>query len=174
MRTFYLTFLVFLFIFAGCSKNVQKNPDENTNIMKEEKVEAPREKKQDQQQKETLSIPVMNNQKIVLDNIYFDFDQYTLASQSRKVLAGHAQKLKENPAVKIQIEGHCDERGTIEYNLSLGERRAATVKQYLVNSAISEWRISTISYGKERPVDLRHNEEAWALNRRAVFIVSVK
>ena len=80
--------------------------------------------------------------------------------------------LKENPDIKLTIEGHCDERGTIEYNLALGERRANAVKNYLINYGINPKRLSTISYGKERPLDPRSNEEAWAKNRRAAFVIN--
>jgi peptidoglycan-associated lipoprotein len=82
--------------------------------------------------------------------------------------------LKKYPKVKVQIEGHCDERGTIEYNLALGERRANSTKKYLISLGISADRISTISYGKERPLDPGHNEEAWAKNRRAHIVVLSK
>ena len=78
------------------------------------------------------------------------------------------------PKVKIQIEGHCDERGTAEYNLALGERRSNSAKKYLISLGVPEGRISTISYGKEKPLDPGHNEEAWAKNRRDHFIILSK
>jgi len=105
------------------------------------------------------------------EDIHFDFDKYDLTPTAREILARKAYFLKQYPTVKILIEGHCDERGTAEYNLALGERRANAAKQYLVQLGISEDRISTISYGKERPLDPRHNEEAWAKNRRAHFVI---
>ena len=108
-------------------------------------------------------------QELIFDNVRFDFDKYTLSEQARETLADHARKLSENPGVKLLIEGHCDEWGTIEYNLALGEKRAETVKQYLVSYGIDPSRLSTISYGKERPVDPGHNEAAWAKNRRCEF-----
>jgi len=77
--------------------------------------------------------------------------------------------MKKNPGAKVQIEGHCDERGTPEYNLALGQRRADSTKKYLVNLGIDGSRLSTISYGEEKPADPGHNEAAWAKNRRAVF-----
>jgi peptidoglycan-associated lipoprotein len=80
----------------------------------------------------------------------------------------------KNPSVKIQIEGHCDERGTVEYNLALGERRANSAKRYLSSLGLTVNRVSTISYGKEKPLDPGHNEEAWAKNRRDHFIVLSK
>ncbi len=105
------------------------------------------------------------------EDIYFDFDKYDLNARAREVLANKAYFLKQYPNVKILIEGHCDERGTAEYNLALGERRANAAKQYLVQLGISESRISTVSYGKERPIDPGHNEAAWAKNRRAHFVI---
>jgi peptidoglycan-associated lipoprotein len=90
------------------------------------------------------------------------------------ILRENAAFLKKNPKMKIQIEGHCDERGTVEYNLALGERRANNTKRYLVSLGITSDRISTISFGKEMPLDPGHNEEAWAKNRRAHIVVLSK
>lgn len=101
--------------------------------------------------------------------VYFDFDKFNLRNDARSSLDKNFDLLKEYPDVIIKIEGHCDERGTVEYNLSLGEKRAIAAKGYLVNLGIPSNRISTISYGKERPVDPRHNEEAWGKNRRCEF-----
>jgi peptidoglycan-associated lipoprotein len=103
------------------------------------------------------------------EDIHFDFDRYDLKPKAREILSDKAFFLRKYPGVKILIEGHCDERGTNEYNLALGERRANSAKQYLVQLGISEGRISTVSYGEERPLDPGHNEEAWARNRRAHF-----
>jgi peptidoglycan-associated lipoprotein len=104
-----------------------------------------------------------------LQTIYFDFDKYNLKPPAIKKLDKTADWLSKNPSVRIRIEGHCDERGTNEYNLALGDRRANSAKKYLVNLGISPERISTISYGEERPVDPGHNEAAWAKNRRDEF-----
>jgi peptidoglycan-associated lipoprotein len=110
----------------------------------------------------------------LLKDIHFDFDKYNIRHGDAAILKENAALLKKNPNVKIQIEGHCDERGTIEYNLALGERRANSTKNYLVSLGISPDRISTISYGKERPLDPGHNEVAWAKNRRAHTIITAK
>ena len=104
-------------------------------------------------------------------DIHFDYDKYDIREDGKPVLKSLADYLIKNPSEKVLIEGHCDERGTTEYNLSLGERRAANVKKYLVALKILEVRISTISYGKERPLDPGHTEEAWARNRRAHIVV---
>ena len=110
----------------------------------------------------------------LLKDIHFDFDKYNIRRGDTEILKENAALLKKNPKIKIQIEGHCDERGTVEYNLALGERRANNTKKYLVSLGVSADRISTISYGKERPLDPGHNEEAWAKNRRAHIVVLSK
>jgi len=110
----------------------------------------------------------------LLKDIHFHYDKYDIQRGEEGILKENAAFLKKNPKMKIQIEGHCDERGTTEYNLALGERRANSVKKYLVSLGITSDRISTISYGKERPLDRGHNEQAWAKNRRAHFIVLSK
>ena len=110
----------------------------------------------------------------MLKDIHFDFDKYEIRSEDGAIMKDNAALLMKYPNLKIQIEGHCDERGTVEYNLALGERRANSAKKYLVSLGISADRISTISYGKERPFDPGHNEVAWAKNRRAHFVILPK
>jgi len=110
----------------------------------------------------------------LLKDIRFDYDKYDIRRVDEEILRENAAFLKKNPKMKIQIEGHCDERGTAEYNLALGERRANNTKRYLVSLGITSDRISTISFGKERPLDPGHNEEAWAKNRRAHIVVLSK
>ena len=110
----------------------------------------------------------------LLKDIHFDFDKYDISRKDEEILNENAAFLKKNPKMKIQIEGHCDERGSSEYNLALGERRANATKRYLASLGITSDRISTISYGEERPLDTGHNEEAWAKNRRAHFVVLSK
>lgn len=101
--------------------------------------------------------------------VYFDFDSSDIKPEYRPVLENKAAWLKANPESRVRIEGHCDDRGTAEYNLALGEKRAIRVMDYLVSLGIPARRISTISYGEERPAVLGANEEAWARNRRAEF-----
>jgi peptidoglycan-associated lipoprotein len=121
---------------------------------------------------ETGEIPAAElNRKGVLKTVYFAFDSYELDDQARQVLQANAQWLKSNPGRSILIEGHCDERGTIEYNLALGERRAGVVRDYLVGLGIDAFRIRIVSYGEEDPVDPGHTEEAWAKNRRAESVI---
>jgi len=106
----------------------------------------------------------------VLKPIYFDFDSASLRQDANQTLSANAARIRENGSLSVRIEGHCDERGTVEYNLALGDRRARAAKDQLVSLGIPAGRLRTISYGKERPVDPGHNESAWALNRRAEFV----
>jgi peptidoglycan-associated lipoprotein len=109
-----------------------------------------------------------------LKDIYFDFDMSNIREDQKAALSDNLTWLKANPRVKISIEGHCDERGTVEYNLGLGERRAKAVKDYLVAAGIPADRVATISYGKERPFVLGHDESAWKWNRRGHFVVAAQ
>ena len=106
------------------------------------------------------------------DRVFFGFDKYDLSPEAQATLERQAAWLRQYPAVTITVEGHCDERGTREYNLALGERRANSVKNYLVALGVDQNRLTTISYGKERPAVSGSTEEAWAQNRRAVTVVS--
>ena len=105
-----------------------------------------------------------------LSTIFFDYDKATVSGNAKKALQGNAEWLKKNANVKIQIEGHCDSRGSIEYNLALGERRANSVKAYLSSLGIAGSRMNTISYGKEKPLITSESEEAYSKNRRANFL----
>jgi peptidoglycan-associated lipoprotein len=105
------------------------------------------------------------------DRVFFAFDRSDIDAEGRETLEKQAEWLKRYPNVDVRIEGHCDERGTREYNLALGERRANAVKNVLIAEGISPSRISTISYGKDRPIVIGSNEEAWAQNRVAITTV---
>lgn len=106
------------------------------------------------------------------DRVYFAFDSYQLSPEARSILDRQAAWLQQYPQNNLIIEGHCDERGTREYNLALGERRANAARQYLISRGIAPNRLTTISYGKERPVAFGNNEAAWAQNRRAVSVLN--
>jgi len=101
---------------------------------------------------------------------YFDYDKADIRSDSREALAQTAEYLKANPSIRITIEGHCDERGSTEYNLGLGDRRSAAVREYLVSLGVSADRMNTVSFGKEKPFCLEHNETCWQQNRRGHFV----
>jgi peptidoglycan-associated lipoprotein len=107
-----------------------------------------------------------------LQTVYFEFDKYSLTAQARDSLNTNAEWLRKHPEVSVQIEGHCDERGTLEYNQVLGENRAISTKKYLVTLGIDPDRLYTISYGETMPADPGHDEDAWAKNRRAQFKIA--
>lgn len=111
-------------------------------------------------------------QKIILETIHFDFDKSDLREPDREILTRNASILLDKLTSNITIAGHCDERGSTEYNLALGERRARSAMKYLVTLGVPDNRLSTISYGEEMPIDSGHDEEAWAKNRRAEFVYS--
>ncbi len=107
---------------------------------------------------------------VAADRIFFDTDRFDVDAEDMVVLKSQAQWLNKYPTVRVTIEGHCDERGTRDYNLALGERRANAAKNYLASLGIAPGRISTISYGKERPQEMGSDEASWARNRRAVSV----
>lgn len=109
-----------------------------------------------------------------LQPVYFDFDRADIRDDAREVMRANADWLKANPAATVRIEGNCDERGTIEYNQALGQRRAAAAKRYLADLGISPGRVSLISYGKEKPVCADSSENCWQKNRRDEFVADGK
>lgn len=106
-----------------------------------------------------------------LKTVFFDYDSYELSPNTIAALENNAQWLKMHPDLTVRIEGHCDERGSIEYNFNLGQKRASAVREYLARMGVDPARMNTISYGEERPLDPRSSEDAWAKNRRAQFFV---
>jgi peptidoglycan-associated lipoprotein len=104
-------------------------------------------------------------------DVFFDLDSYALRDDARTALGQAARLLRDNPGVNLVIEGHCDERGTVEYNQALGEKRANAARDYLANAGVQAARLQTVSYGKERPFAEGHDESAWAQNRRAHFVL---
>src|SRR4029077_12711551 len=116
---------------------------------------------------ETTATPASS----ALRDAYFVFDKYDLSTEARETLKANADWLKANPAARVQVEGHCDERGTQEYNMALGAKRAQTTVDYLTTLGIAGNRMSTISYGEEVPVCKEQTEECWAKNRRARFVI---
>jgi peptidoglycan-associated lipoprotein len=155
-------------MFSGC-------PKQATNIEPEEEPEPPRVNTEPATQAPAAEpAPVVREEAseaapLVFGNVNFDYDRSELTPDARQVLANHATLLRDNPGVNLLVEGHCDERGTVEYNLALGERRADAVMRYLASLGIERSRFTTMSYGKERPLDFGHNETAWFKNRRAEF-----
>jgi peptidoglycan-associated lipoprotein len=115
--------------------------------------------------------PMTRSGESPLDSIYFDFDRFALRSDAQSTLQSNAQLLRDNPSWQIQIEGNCDERGSDEYNLALGKKRAEAAKSYLMDLGIDSSRIATISYGEENPAAQGSNEMAWSKNRRDDFVL---
>lgn len=112
------------------------------------------------------------SQKFENEDIYFDYDAYVLSEPAKRILDEKVAFIKRYPKAKVTIEGHCDERGTTEYNLALGERRANSALQYIANSGVNRTNLTTISYGKERPAATGNDEAAWAKNRRDHFVLN--
>ncbi len=143
---------------------VDQGQGDSAQSLSEEELEAQR-----LQEQEAVRVKEQSRMKFVNEDVYFNFDDAALISSARLVLTKKVSWLRENPGTSVLIEGHCDERGTEEYNIALGQRRAQSVKMFMINAGISASRLSTISYGEERPVDFGNNENAWAKNRRAHF-----
>ncbi len=171
-------------IITGCPKKTVMK--EEPSVKKEEAANAEAERKAREVEKDRAELEKSIAKKktpgiegevfesSLLKDIHFGFDRYEIGPADAAILKGNADLLKKYHNLRIQIEGHCDERGTVEYNLALGERRANSTRNYLVSVGVSPERISTISYGKERPIDPAHNEAAWAKNRRAHAIITAK
>ena len=151
-----------------------KEKERETTRLKEKEEQAKREFERSLVAKKTPGIEGEVFESSLLKSIHFDFDKYDIRPGDVEILKGNSTLLKKFSNVKIQIEGHCDERGTNEYNLALGERRANSTKKYLTSLGITADRVSTISYGEEKPMDPAHSEESWTKNRRANFVITAK
>ncbi len=165
-------------VVTGCTKKAVVKEEAVTQEQKAEPqaaakatVKAPAEKEATVKQE---AVAAAEKAPYEFADIYFDFDKYNLKPEAREILKKHGDWLTKNGTFNVVVEGNCDERGTAEYNLALGERRAQEAKKYLVGVGIADKRVSTVSYGKERPVDPGHTEEAWAKNRRDHFVVTRK
>ncbi|MFH0729471.1 MAG: peptidoglycan-associated lipoprotein Pal [Pseudomonadota bacterium] len=163
-----------LMITVSCSKKSVKTDstvpsisgeagDKDAKRLRDEALEA--------QKRAGLSPSELAKHRFLNDDVYFDFDSATLTAQAQDVLNQKHQWLLSNSAGQVTIEGHCDERGSNAYNLALGDRRAQSAKSFLAQSGIPESRLSTVSFGEEKPVDPGHTEAAWAKNRRAHFVL---
>ena len=142
---------------VGCASKQQQTPAPDTGS---EWSEAP-------EKQETVSDTARGTE-VELETVYFDFDRFDIRADARPVLRGNAAVISDASG-KVTIEGHCDERGSAEYNLALGERRANAVKRYLVDLGVSSSKLRTVSFGEERPAVQGHDESAWRYNRRADF-----
>ena len=172
--------LVFAF-FLSCRKKVEEAPPPPPPQVKEqpmvEKVEKPPVVKEPELSEEEIfmakSLEEINKE-APLEMIHFDYDKYFIRSDAKPVLEENATWLKKFSSARLLIEGHCDERGTEEYNLALGEKRAKSTLDYLISLGVSPDRMEIISYGKSQPLDPGHNEVAWQKNRRSQFTIIAK
>jgi peptidoglycan-associated lipoprotein len=162
-RAFFTTLMV-AFLAVGCSSNRPKNAQDGANGADGSNAGMTLELNGDSD----------SNKAGGLQTVFFGFDSSNLDSAAKSTMKSNADFLKSNTKVDIQVEGHCDERGGRQYNLALGERRAKAVREYLVALGVEAKRISTISYGNERPVSEGHDESAWSKNRRGNFVVTAK
>jgi len=163
----------FLFT-VSCAKKTVKSDTDVTKASEEESVEAAKKRAIEEErlrEEEAQRRIIAARNEFLNEDIYFEFDRYDLIPSAQDVLRKKAAWLRSNSGVSVFIEGHCDERGTNEYNLALGDRRAESAKSFLLNLGIASSRLTTISYGEEQPVDPGHNEEAWEKNRRAHFVI---
>ncbi len=174
--------LAFILVFSfmlSCRKKVEEAPPppQAKEQPKVERVEEPAPPKEPELTEEEIfmrkSLEEINRE-APLSMIHFDYDKYFIREDAKPVLEQNAAWLKKFGSAQILIEGHCDERGTEEYNLALGEKRAKSTFDYLVSLGVSPSRLKTISYGKSQPIDLGHNEVAWQKNRRAQFTIIAK
>ena len=178
-------------IFTGCAekktvvkdeaiqeqKAQQAQTDQQDNeAARRVKEQADRERalREQAEREQAAKVEAAATTEVNIRDINFDFDQSNIRPDAREILKANADVFLKNSTATIMIEGYCDERGTAEYNMALGERRAQEAKKYLVNLGVKASQIKTISYGEERPLDPGHNEEAWANNRRAHFVVNGK
>jgi len=180
----FFTLISCLIIFSGCAEKKVTVKSELPNVQEPSpapipppapeaaKQPSPTESANIKQSADEQSSLMGATAKSPVSDINFDFDSSIIRPDAREILKANADFLLKNKAATIVIEGHCDEKGTAEYNMALGQRRAQETKNYLVNLGINESIIKTISYGKERPLDPASTEEAWAKNRRAHFVVT--
>ncbi|MFN7145935.1 MAG: peptidoglycan-associated lipoprotein Pal [Myxococcota bacterium] len=160
MKRLLLIPLVLMMACEGCKKKVP------TTDPRPEPTPAPVE-----EAKKEVPAPIAEMAKN-FNRVFFDFDAATLTAEGKSALEANAGIMKEYPDIKLEIQGHADERGTTEYNLALGQKRADAVVQYLLANGISSSRVKSVSYGEERPLDGQSTERAWSQNRRAEFVIT--
>ncbi|GBE00517.1 MAG TPA: peptidoglycan-associated lipoprotein Pal [Nitrospirae bacterium] len=178
MKKVLLLFLVFAFLFSCAERKVTSTKETvqpEQEQTKKEKMTLPEQKegiapvRQENVQESAREVGVKSLEEVLKNDIHFDFDRYDIKTEDKATLKEIADWLIQNSGVSIRIEGNCDERGTNEYNLGLGDRRANSAKSYLMTLGVSSSRIQTISYGEERPLCTESNETCWARNRRDHF-----
>jgi peptidoglycan-associated lipoprotein len=181
MTLFLVAIICALVLPAGCAKKavMKEEPvvEKETAVEKQAPAKAaeaaPAKSPEEQKVEEAaMAAALADKEASQFADIQFAFDRFDLRPDAREILGMHAKWLTAHPEFIVRIEGNCDERGTVEYNMALGQRRAATAMKYLVDLGVGKNRISTISYGKERPLDPGHDEEALAKNRRDHFSIT--
>ncbi len=170
-KGYVMAFLLLSIAISGCGKE-QPPPKIEEPVVDEDALR--RQEEEERLRREEEARRQLEERKRVVEEkisvmIHFDFDRYTIKDEYKDVLSEKAQLLREWSTVMLKVEGHCDEWGTNEYNLALGERRADAVKEYLIGAGVSADRITTVSFGEEKPLDMGHTKEAWKKNRRAEF-----
>jgi peptidoglycan-associated lipoprotein len=172
-----------VFSLAACTKSkISSQPSTTTSAEEEARKRAEEEAKQKALREESLqeeglseqqAEERMESERSMFENedVYFEFDSIRLSPEAQEILTKKAAWLRKNPRATVTIEGHCDDRGTNEYNLALGEGRAQSARAFLVDLGIKDSRLTTISYGEERPIATGQNEEDWAKNRRVHFVI---
>jgi len=179
MKRLLVLFALVALVSAGCAKKAVTRPEAEQPAEKKEAAEKAPEKVTEQKvasgkesvkslEKETAGVEEKEG---LFKDINFEFDKYDVKSEYKSELKSIAEWMTKNSGAKLSIEGHCDDRGTNEYNLALGDRRAKAVKDYLVSLGVPAARLQTISYGEEKPLCTEQTEECWAKNRRAHFVV---
>lgn len=159
-----LAFSMLAFVGLGCKK---KEPKDTTDAAKEVAKTDTREAPEAGQ-----GLPDPGTvETMTLERVHFDLDQHNLTQEAKDILGRNAEILREHPSVKVRVEGHCDERGTTEYNLALGEKRASAVRDYLVNLGVASTSLITLSLGEEKPLEHGSTEAAYRMNRRAEMVV---
>jgi len=171
-----ISLLVFILLLASC-KNTAKNESPQTSIddqviIEDRSTDQPYQSVENAQQAKAINEGTVETIKEVevQDRVFFDYNSFAISDAAKTVLNTQAEWLKSAPTIKITIEGHCDERGTREYNIALGEKRALSAKNYLVSNGVDAARIQIISYGKERPAYFGSSEDVYTKNRRAVVV----
>jgi peptidoglycan-associated lipoprotein len=172
--SFMLILLLGIVSLWGCPKKTEVTTSPETqkeNIAAQQAPAAPSNESKATEAKPEGTVEKATSTAEGLKPVYFDFDKSFIRDEAKTIMQANAEWLKANPKAKIKIEGNCDERGTIEYNQALGQRRALSAKKYLTDLGISGHRISLISYGKEKPICSEHEESCWQKNRRDDFVV---
>jgi peptidoglycan-associated lipoprotein len=177
MKKLLVLLTLVMFALAGCAQKAVTKPEAEKTAEQKEATEKTPEKVTEQKagqesvtsmEKETAG---MEETQGMFKDIHFDFDKYDVKDEYKPELKSIAEWMTKNAEAKLSIEGHCDERGTNEYNLALGDRRAKGIKDYIVSLGVAGTRVETISYGEEKPLCTDHTEDCWAKNRRAHFVV---